>query len=53
MEYRTNDAGDQDLDGDTIRKTAEKILDSCEGNNGSYGTDNCDECHVTINYRDY
>ncbi|GAB1203791.1 hypothetical protein APSETT445_002431 [Aspergillus pseudonomiae] len=52
MVYATNGTGEHKLDGKTIRNTAQSILDSCGHHKGSYGTNNdCDSCHVTINYR--
>ncbi|KAL4995081.1 hypothetical protein BDV10DRAFT_137959 [Aspergillus recurvatus] len=49
--YATNGSGEQRLSGQKIYDTARTILDTCGHHKGSYGTNNCDECHVTINYR--
>ncbi|KAE8314550.1 ubiquitin 3 binding protein But2 C-terminal domain-containing protein [Aspergillus transmontanensis] len=52
MVYATNGDGEHKVEGKTIRNTAQSILDSCGHHKGSYGTNNnCDSCHVTINYR--
>ncbi|KAL2782679.1 hypothetical protein BJX66DRAFT_320134 [Aspergillus keveii] len=51
--YATNDSGDQTIGGQLLRDTAEAILDTCGHHKGSFGTNNCDECHVTMNYRSH
>ncbi|KAJ5799064.1 uncharacterized protein N7518_001132 [Penicillium psychrosexuale] len=49
--YATNGSGDQPVSGQTIHDVAQSILDGCAKKHGSYGTGNCDACHVTVNYR--
>ncbi|KAF2966576.1 hypothetical protein GQX73_g7030 [Xylaria multiplex] len=49
--YATNGAGPQPVSGQTILDTANAILDQCSSRHGSYGTNNCESCHVTVNYR--
>ncbi|KAL6233418.1 hypothetical protein BDW75DRAFT_242047 [Aspergillus navahoensis] len=49
--YATNGSGEQRLSGQKNYDTAKTILDTCGHHKGSYGTNNCDESHVTINYR--
>ncbi|KAL5373722.1 hypothetical protein PMIN06_010863 [Paraphaeosphaeria minitans] len=53
--YATNGAGAQPVSGQTIVDTATSILTDCGGivhlSEGSYGTGNCESCHVTVNYR--
>lgn len=39
------------VSGQQIKNTAWAILNGCSDGCGSYGTGNCDGCHVTINYR--
>ncbi|EYE99782.1 uncharacterized protein EURHEDRAFT_373693 [Aspergillus ruber CBS 135680] len=51
LKYATNGSGDQDLSGQRIRDVAQNILDNCSDGHGSYGTGNCEKCHVTVNYR--
>ena len=51
MIYATNGAGPQSLSGQGILDTAQSILDDCTGYKGSFGTNNCESCHVTVNYR--
>lgn len=55
VQYRTGGSGPQPLLGEVILKTANAILDDCMDmsgtSHGSFGTGNCDKCHVTINYR--
>lgn len=51
MVYATNGAGVEPLSGQTIRDTAQEILSNCGGGKGSFGTNNCGSCHVTVNYR--
>ncbi|RDW93603.1 uncharacterized protein DSM5745_00925 [Aspergillus mulundensis] len=51
MIYATNDAGEQPVSGQVLYDTAKSILDTCGHHKGSYGTNNCDSCHVTVNYR--
>ncbi|KAI0014099.1 hypothetical protein F4779DRAFT_560716 [Xylariaceae sp. FL0662B] len=49
--YATNGAGAQPVSGATIYSTAMNILNQCSARHGSYGTNNCASCHVTVNYR--
>ncbi|KJK61508.1 Heterokaryon incompatibility protein HET [Aspergillus parasiticus SU-1] len=49
--YATNGSGEQRLSGQIIFDTAKSILDNCGGHKGSFGTYNCNVCHVTVNYR--
>ncbi|KAI9059200.1 hypothetical protein FKP32DRAFT_1580372 [Trametes sanguinea] len=51
MIYATNGAGDQPVSGAVIIDTARSILDGCSNICGSFGTNNCASCHVTLNYR--
>ena len=52
VQYRTNGSGAHPLYGQVIFDVGNQILNEC-GNSfhGSFPTHNCDECHVTINYR--
>ncbi|TFK54726.1 hypothetical protein OE88DRAFT_950256 [Heliocybe sulcata] len=50
--YATNGAGPQPVSGQVIYDTANTILNDCQHSCGSYGTGNCDKCHVTLNFRD-
>ncbi|KAI1145051.1 hypothetical protein F4825DRAFT_457905 [Nemania diffusa] len=49
--YATNNAGPQPISGQVLIDTANDILDECSSLHGSYGTNNCASCHVTVNYR--
>ncbi|KAI1121502.1 hypothetical protein F5Y10DRAFT_288409 [Nemania abortiva] len=49
--YATNGAGPQPVSGQVLINTANAILDECSNLHGSYGTNNCESCHVTVNYR--
>ncbi|KAJ5799063.1 uncharacterized protein N7518_001131 [Penicillium psychrosexuale] len=51
VKYATNGSGDQPISGQDIVNTMTTIMDSCDLRIGSFGTGNCDSCHVTINYR--
>ncbi|KAL2819168.1 hypothetical protein BJX63DRAFT_428824 [Aspergillus granulosus] len=51
MIYATNGSGDKLVSGRRIYDTAKSIIDTCSGHKGSFGTGNCDACHVTVNYR--
>lgn len=52
IQYRTNGNGDQEISGQDIADTIAPILEDCPESIGSRGTGNCDDCHVTVNYRD-
>ncbi|TFK46810.1 hypothetical protein OE88DRAFT_1637690 [Heliocybe sulcata] len=49
--YATNGEGAQPISGSTIHSTASAIISNCGHHCGSYGTNNCPNCHVTVNYR--
>ncbi|KAI4606395.1 hypothetical protein J4E80_010147 [Alternaria sp. BMP 0032] len=51
IKYATNGSGQQAVRGQVIKDKAEYILAHCGKSHGSYGTGNCDKCHVTVNYR--
>ncbi|KAL4875870.1 hypothetical protein BJY04DRAFT_223615 [Aspergillus karnatakaensis] len=51
MIYATNGSGDQTVSGQTLQNTAKSIMDTCANHKGSFGTENCHACHVTITYR--
>ncbi|RJE19783.1 hypothetical protein PHISCL_07881 [Aspergillus sclerotialis] len=51
LKYATNGGSDSEVSGQEIRDVAQNIIDNCHDSHGSYGIDNCDECHVTVNYR--
>ncbi|EYE99783.1 uncharacterized protein EURHEDRAFT_407782 [Aspergillus ruber CBS 135680] len=51
VKYATNGSGDQPIKGQDIINTMNNIQQNCNSNVGSYGTGNCEKCHVTINYR--
>ncbi|KAI1343062.1 hypothetical protein F5Y15DRAFT_412729 [Xylariaceae sp. FL0016] len=51
VKYATNGNGDQPISGQTIKDTCNAILDKCGSGHDSVGTGNCDECHVTMNFR--
>lgn len=58
MVYRTDGAIDFPLSGQVINDTLTRMLKECccdaRGYNhrGSFGTGNCDQCHVTVDYQD-
>ncbi|KAK3717803.1 hypothetical protein LTR37_005574 [Vermiconidia calcicola] len=39
------------ITGKAIKQTVYDILDTCYEWKGSFGTYDCDDCHVTVNYR--
>ncbi|CDM29947.1 hypothetical protein DTO013E5_8341 [Penicillium roqueforti] len=49
--YATNGSGDQPVSGQKIHDVAQAIVDNCDMQHGSFGTENCNSCHVTVNYR--
>ncbi|KAH8434301.1 uncharacterized protein LDX57_011947 [Aspergillus melleus] len=52
MIYATNGSGRHPIKGQYIWDTANSIINSCGKHKGSFGTNNnCDKCHVTVNYR--
>jgi len=51
IKYATNGSGSKPVKGSIIKEKAEYILAHCGKSHGSYGTGNCDKCHVTVNYR--
>ncbi|KAI1343063.1 hypothetical protein F5Y15DRAFT_412730 [Xylariaceae sp. FL0016] len=51
IKYATNGSGAQSISGADIYQTCRTIIEACGFAHGSYGTGNCDECHVTMNYR--
>ncbi|RJE19782.1 hypothetical protein PHISCL_07880 [Aspergillus sclerotialis] len=51
VKYATNGSGDQAVSGQDIVNAMNDIQEQCDPPIGSRGTGNCDECHVTINYR--
>ena len=50
VKYATNGSGAQAVSGSLIKSTIAAIRSSCPCV-GSYGTNNCVQCHVTVNYR--
>ncbi|KAL8917340.1 MAG: hypothetical protein Q9208_008010 [Pyrenodesmia sp. 3 TL-2023] len=51
IQYRTDDTGPHPIPGAIIRDTAQRILLECARHRGSFYTGNCEECHVTVNYK--
>ncbi|KAL2852857.1 hypothetical protein BJY01DRAFT_244438 [Aspergillus pseudoustus] len=51
MIYATNGSGRRPVRGQIIYDIANAILNSCREHKGRLGTNNCDSCHVTVNYR--
>ncbi|OSC99404.1 hypothetical protein PYCCODRAFT_842578 [Trametes coccinea BRFM310] len=49
--YATNGAGEQPVSGAVIIDTTRSILNACSNICGSFGTNNCPTCHVTLNFR--
>ncbi|KAK1146857.1 hypothetical protein N8T08_002175 [Aspergillus melleus] len=49
--YATNGSGDKRVSGQKIHDTVKTIIDTCSDHKGSFGTGNCDACHVTVNYQ--
>lgn len=50
VKYATNGAGPQPVPGSSIKSTINTIRTLCPGGVGSDGTDNCVQCHVTVNH---
>ncbi|KAI4677321.1 uncharacterized protein J4E88_007129 [Alternaria novae-zelandiae] len=53
VKYATNDKASvsHPVSGQKIKDVATRILNECGHHKGSFGTDNCDGCHVTVNYK--
>lgn len=55
IKYATNGSGEQLVSGQTILDTINAIFEDCGTFYGtwvgSFGTNNCDACNVTVNYR--
>lgn len=55
LKYATNGSGAKPIKGIDIVNKINEIIASCRPPNGyysgSFGTGNCDACHVTVNYR--
>jgi len=52
IKYATNDGNvAHPVSGQKIKDVASSIVANCGHHKGSYGTENCDGCHVTVNYR--
>ncbi|CAG5158676.1 uncharacterized protein ALTATR162_LOCUS5200 [Alternaria atra] len=51
IKYAINKSGPYAVSGQTIKDKALYILAHCGHHHGSYGTGNCEKCHVTVNYR--
>lgn len=51
MVYATNGSGEEPISGQTLKTITTNILQQCGHHKGSFGTGNCNKCHVTVNYR--
>ncbi|KAL8731340.1 MAG: hypothetical protein Q9181_004337 [Wetmoreana brouardii] len=53
IKYSTDDGGPAPVIGEVIHETAWQLYYNycAKERHGSFGTDNCDGCHVTVNYR--
>ncbi|KAL8761526.1 MAG: hypothetical protein Q9184_002346, partial [Pyrenodesmia sp. 2 TL-2023] len=47
IQYRTDGTGPHPISGAIIRDTAQAIMEKCDKHKGSFGTGNCEKCHVT------